>query len=148
MNIFKEKTFFSGTFSLESLEEADREFWKTAKEVDNALNEKSYLLNIYLSGVMEAINSSQTCEAVEEAFNDCTEFLCLCGDVYNDTKIARNKSVYYKPAFHEFYPYLKEFMDKHSEHQNEDKSRKTSIFIWINDLFCKFTEYAMNKFFS
>lgn len=147
MNIFKEENLFLGKFSLERLNEADRQFWIVAKEVDNILGDRKYLLNFYLSFIFEAMNSTIAFEAAEEGFKNCTELLCLCGDVYNGTKIARNKNIYYKPEFHEFYPHMKEFIDKRSEYQNDDKSNKASIFLWINGLFCKFTEYATNKFF-
>lgn len=146
MNIFKEEKLFLGTFSFERLNESDRRFWKAAKEVDEALSDRKYLLNVYLAYILEAVNSTITFEATEKGFKDCTELLCLCGDVYNGTKIARNKNVYYKPAFHEFYSHIKEFIDKHPEYQAEDKSNKASIFLWINGLFCKFTEYSINKF--
>ena len=147
MNIFKED-FFLGTFSLENLQEADIAFWTVSKEVDEALGEMKYLLSVYLLFIFRALNSTLTFEAAEGGFKDCTELLCLCGDVYNGIKIARNKNVYYKPEFHEFYPKLKEFIDKHPEYQNQSKSNKVSIFLWINGMFCKFTEYALSKFFD
>ena len=147
MNIFKENSFL-GTFSLESLKEADQKFWMIAKEVDEALGDRKYLLNVYLSNILEVINSTQIYTAASEGFNDCIELLCLCGDVYNETKIARNKNVYYKPQFHEFYPHLKKFINEHPECQSEDKSNKLSIFLWINGLFCEFTEYAIKRFFN
>lgn len=148
MNIFKEKTAFLGTFSFENLKDADHQFWIIAKKVDEALGDRKYLLNVYISYVLEAINSTQVFRAANAGFNDCIELLCLCGDVYNDAKIARNKNVYYKPQFHEFYSRLKNFIDKHPEFQSEDKSNKVSIFLWINGLFCRFTEYAINRFFK
>ena len=86
-----------------------------------------YLLSVYLLFIFRALNSTLTFEAAEGGFKDCTELLCLCGDVYNGIKIARNKNVYYKPEFHEFYPKLKEFIDKHPEYQNQSKSNKVSI---------------------
>jgi len=146
MNIFKEENLFLGAFSFERLNKVDRQFWLVAKEVDEVLGERKYLLNVYLSYILEAVNSTITFEAAEKGFKDCTELLCLCGDVYNGRKISRNKNVYYKPTFHEFYPHIKEFMDKHPEYQTEGKSNKVSIFLWINGLFCKFTEYAISKF--
>lgn len=77
MNIFKEKNSFFGTFSLESLKEADRKFWLIANEVDEALGDRKYLLNVYLLNVLEAINSTQVCMAANAGFNDCIELLCL-----------------------------------------------------------------------
>ena len=147
MNIFKGKNFFLGSFSIEHLNEIDRRFWLTAKEVDEALGNRRYLLNVYLWCIFETINSTLVYQVANDGFNDCVELLCLCGDVYKGTKIARNKNVYYKPQFHEFYPHLKEFIDNHPECSNQDKSDKASIFLCVNGLFCKFTEYIMNKFF-
>lgn len=145
---FKKKISSWGNFSPERLNEADRQFWLTAKKVDKALESRNYLLNFYLSFIFEAMNSILSLKAAEKGFKDCIELLRLCGDVYNGTKMAKNKNVYYKPAFHKFYPHIKEFTDKHLEYQNKDKNNKVSIFLWINGLFCKFTEYAMRYFFN
>ena len=80
MNIFKENSFL-GTFSLESLREVNRKFWMIAKEVDEALGDRKYLLNVYLSNILEVINSTQIYTAASEGLNDCIELLCLCGDI-------------------------------------------------------------------
>lgn len=147
MNIFKQKDRFCGTFSYERLKAADREFWLAAKEVDEALGERNFWLNVYLAFIMNAINSYPIYELAEEGFKGCTELLCLCLDVYNGKKIARNKNIYYEPRFHEFYPHLKEYADKHPECFDKSKSHKSSIFLWVNGLFCKFTDYGMKNFF-
>ncbi len=57
MNIFKQKDRFCGTFSYERLKAADSEFWLAAKEVDEALGERNFWLNVYLAFIMNAINS-------------------------------------------------------------------------------------------
>ncbi len=145
MNIFKGKDRICGTFSLERLKAADRTFWLVAKEVDNALGDMNHLLNNYLANIMHQINTYTVSEVAEQGLDDYTEFVCLCNDVANEKKMARNKNVYQSPKFHGFYPEVKHYRDKHPEQC--EKRNISSVLLWINGLFCKFTDYAMKYLF-
>jgi len=78
MNIFNRESVFLGEHPFEALSEATKEIFKIAKEIKTSLREQGYLLDNYLSIVLESANDCLTHDAAVTGFEGFSDLFAIC----------------------------------------------------------------------
>lgn len=99
MNIFENRSSIVGSLEPERISDSLKNLFTLAKEIRIKLGKQGYLIDNYLSLVLEAANSTLAYEAAEQGFESGSELQDLCNDILNG---ADNKKE------HTFYQIVKE----------------------------------------
>ncbi len=104
MNIFENRDNLIGAFEPERTKNSVQNLFKLAKEIRDRLGKQGYLLDSYLSFVLEAANNTLLYEVAEKGFEAGSELQNLCFAVMDGSDALKE---------HPFYQAVKQSFDKH-----------------------------------
>ncbi|MDR2074192.1 MAG: hypothetical protein LBP36_02360 [Oscillospiraceae bacterium] len=135
MNIFNRESVFLGEHPFEALSEATKEIFKLAKEIKISLGEQGYLLDNYLSMVLESANDCLAHDAAMTGFDGVSDLFRICTAVQSD--------LFKDVASHPFYETAKKYIEEHPLKFQEKST--------VRDLYCaeladEFITFAVKKF--
>jgi len=105
MNIFNKESVFLGEHPFEALADATKEIFKLAKEIKISLGEQGYLLDNYLSMVLESANDCLVQDAAITGFEGFSDLFAICTSVQGE-HFREIKS-------HQFYEKSKKYIEEH-----------------------------------
>lgn len=112
MNIFEKRESFLGCFEQEHTKNSIQNLFKLANEIRTKLGRQGYLLDSYLSLVLEAANNTMAYEATSEGFETASQLQELCFDVMDGNNVQKDHPFYQavKQSFEgQFYTYQERF---------------------------------------
>lgn len=94
MNIFEHKASLLGGQEIEIYGDSLLALLRLAKQIQQKLGKKGYLLDNYLSLFFEGVSASLSYEAANDGFMGCGEFQSLCLHVLNGTEPDKPHPLY------------------------------------------------------
>ncbi|WP_145987647.1 hypothetical protein [Methylomusa anaerophila] len=134
MNIFENRSNFIGTFEPERTKNSVQNLFKLAKEIREKLSKQGYLLDSYLSYVLEAANNTLLYEAAEKGFEAGSELQNLCYAVMDGSGALEE---------HPFYQTVKQSFDLQQDTYQERTTIMSLHSVLLADAFM---EYATQSY--
>ncbi|MDR2073891.1 MAG: hypothetical protein LBP36_00735 [Oscillospiraceae bacterium] len=135
MNIFNKESVFLGEHPFEALSEATKEIFKLAKEIKKSLAEQGYLLDNYLSMILESANDCLAQDAAITGFEGFSDLFAICTAIQGEH--------FKDKTSHPFYKIAKKYVEENSLKFQEKST--------VRDLYCaaladEFITFALKKF--
>ena len=135
MNIFNKESVFLGEHPFEALADATKEIFKLAKKIKTSLGEQGYLLDNYLSMVLESANDCLAQDAAITGFEGFSDRFPICTAIQGEHFKDKTK--------HPFYEKAKKYVEEHT-FKFQEKST-------VRDLYCaaladEFITFTVKKF--
>lgn len=134
MNIFYEYEDFIGRAETAHLNCTMQEFFELAVSICRKLGKQGYLLDKYLSCVLDAVNSIGIQDSADAGFDAASELRQLCGDVLDSKSNCGG---------HPLYEAVKTYIESYPVSFQEDESRLNYYCINLLD---EFISYAAERF--
>jgi hypothetical protein len=134
MNIFENRSSFIGAFEPERTKNSVQNLFKLAKEIREKLGKQGYLLDSYLSYVLEAANNTLLYEAAEKGFEAGSELQNLCYAVMDGSGALEE---------HPFYQTVKQSFDLQQDTYQERTTIMSLHSVLLADTFM---DYATQSY--
>lgn len=136
MNIFKDHKHILGFFEPKIPKTSLQDIFKRAKEIRIKLGKQGYLLDSYLSFLLDAANSMLAFDASNAGFEAGSKLRMICADVLEDKKTY---------ADHPFYDTVKKDFENHPHACQEIPTLMSMRYISLADTYLK---YALPAFYK
>lgn len=136
MNIFHEYRGIVGRTDIASLKQTMDEFFELSNTIRQRLGKQGYLLDKYISLLLQAANVTLAFDAADSGLRTVGELHSICHSALDGSERFRD---------HPFYEHAKAYIDAHPLDFQEDRT-KTSLYVIA--LFHDYMEYATGKFFK
>lgn len=134
MNIFENRNSIIGSFEPERTKSSVQNLLRIAKEIREKLGKRGYMLDSYLSRILEAANNTLLYEAAEKGFEAGSELQNLCFDVIDGKGLQKE---------HPFYQTVKQSIDLQQDTYQE---RTTIMSLHCALLADMFMDYATQSY--
>jgi len=136
MNIFQDAEDVAGRIDVDKITGDAREFWRLAKELRPRLGNKAYLLDSFLSCLLEGLATPSTGSVVEDGFAYGCVLRSLCSEVLDGKESAETLA-------HPLYQTVKSYIDEHPLPYQE---RFTRLSIYYAALADDLLRYSIAEF--
>jgi len=130
MNIFEKRENFLGCFEPEYMKNSILNLFMLAKEIRTKLGRQAYLLDNYISLVLEAANNTLAFEAASEGFEAASQLQELCFDVMDGNNVHTE---------HPFYQAVRKSFSGKAYSYQEKFTAMSLHYIYLSDLFLEHT---------
>lgn len=134
MNIFKDSKHILGFFEPGSPKNSIQSIFKLANEIRGKLGTQGYLLDSYLSLILEAANSTLAYESADEGFEAGSQLHTLCFDVMDGKEVYKD---------HPFYEAVKKECEERRYAYQEKHTIMSLHYIFLSD---PYLEHAFQLF--
>ncbi len=134
MNMFEKRNNILGHFDPECTKNSVQNLIKLASDIRKKLGKQGYLIDSYLSLILQAANNTLAYEAAYEGFEMASQLRRLCYDVMDNNEAKKE---------HPFYSFVKQSYDEKTYTYQE---RFTTMYHYYIPLADNFMEYATQIF--